>query len=354
MSESFITEELKKLEHKKRKLEEMKEEVQRAKKTVRHDNTDQIKLNVGGTCFLTTKSTLEVGESSFLSSLVSGRYELKLQEDGAVFIDRDPSCFGYLLNYLRDGQLVFPDDKYTRQRLLLEAQFYGLESVVKKLGNKVHIFRSKLELPTINLVLDSMTTMKELLLRVEDEVASESNQKQYCRLRRLARRQNATKRPAEVIAPKFFNETMGRYQEIIRGAVATEFSFYLEQDSEPLSEAECETEIFVSVRMWVSDLGRPKSLLDYILPKEISVSELLELFAKGTQQRAEDLSIVEEVTETAFNVVRKGTLRSNSIITGDVLHIEPAVKPPNAAGVVPRSLVEEYYKEKAKEKSSNL
>ena len=55
-----------------------------------------IKLNVGGKYFSTSLTTLQSYESSFFGALVSGRWEVKKQEDGAIFIDRNPAVFEYV------------------------------------------------------------------------------------------------------------------------------------------------------------------------------------------------------------------------------------------------------------------
>ena len=37
--------------------------------------------------------------------MFSGRHAVKKMDDGAVFIDRDPEIFRYLLNYLRNSRM---------------------------------------------------------------------------------------------------------------------------------------------------------------------------------------------------------------------------------------------------------
>lgn len=39
----------------------------------------------------------------------------------------------YILNYLRNGELVCPDDKAVKRQLLLEAEFYQIQAIIKRL-----------------------------------------------------------------------------------------------------------------------------------------------------------------------------------------------------------------------------
>jgi hypothetical protein len=111
----------------------------------------RIKLNVGGKLFVTSLDTLRTREpGSFLAAMVSGEWKDDLDDQGAFFIDRytsfDISCallpllttqarrdgkhFRVLLNYLRTGEFVLPQDKSARRELQLELEFYQFENVV--------------------------------------------------------------------------------------------------------------------------------------------------------------------------------------------------------------------------------
>uniref|UniRef100_A0A8C6SRX7 BTB/POZ domain-containing protein KCTD3 n=1 Tax=Neogobius melanostomus TaxID=47308 RepID=A0A8C6SRX7_9GOBI len=64
-----------------------------------------IQLNVGGTRFCTSRQTLMWIPDSFFSSLLSGRISTLRDETGAIFIDRDPTAFAPILNFLRTKEL---------------------------------------------------------------------------------------------------------------------------------------------------------------------------------------------------------------------------------------------------------
>jgi len=97
-----------------------------------------VKLNVGGKIYKTTLSTLQKDPDSMLCAMFSGRHELKPdEEDGAYFIDRDAELFRYILNYLRNGKLQYPDDKTVQEDLLAEARFYQVQEVIAQLEREI-------------------------------------------------------------------------------------------------------------------------------------------------------------------------------------------------------------------------
>lgn len=91
-----------------------------------------VRLNVGGTYFLTTAQTLCREPKSFLYRLCQDDPELQSDKDelGAYLIDRDPVYFGPLLNYLRHGKLVL-NKNLTEEGVLEEAEFYNITSLIK-------------------------------------------------------------------------------------------------------------------------------------------------------------------------------------------------------------------------------
>ncbi|KAL6067195.1 Pentapeptide repeat-containing protein [Balamuthia mandrillaris] len=112
----------------------------------------RVKLNVGGTIFHTSTTTLEREPHSLLACLASGRWKSDQQENdedgeekgegkggGALFffLDRDPDVFAIVLAYLRAAGSLSVDDllqmsarhNISRRRLLVEADYLMLEQL---------------------------------------------------------------------------------------------------------------------------------------------------------------------------------------------------------------------------------
>ena len=70
-----------------------------------------------------------------LQAMFSEEFDSKPSEDGSYFIDRDGTHFRYILNYLRNGQLIVPKEEMIRIRdeLLAEAEFYQVEGIIEVL-----------------------------------------------------------------------------------------------------------------------------------------------------------------------------------------------------------------------------
>ena len=60
----------------------------------------KINLNIGGTDFVTTRETL-LNKSGFFAALVRNT-----DADAVFFVDRDPTYFMYILNYLRGSEFI--------------------------------------------------------------------------------------------------------------------------------------------------------------------------------------------------------------------------------------------------------
>ncbi len=65
-------------------------------------------------------------------------------QDGFYFVDRDGTHFIHILNFLRDGTLNIPDDRFLHNWLINEANFYSLPDL-DKLCRKALKHREKRE-----------------------------------------------------------------------------------------------------------------------------------------------------------------------------------------------------------------
>ncbi|PIK51505.1 putative BTB/POZ domain-containing protein KCTD5 [Apostichopus japonicus] len=97
-----------------------------------------VRLNVGGTTFLTTSTTLCRDPKSFLCRLCQDDPDLSSEKDdtGAYLIDRDPTYFGPVLNYLRHGKLVINKD-LVEEGVLEEAEFYNVTPLIRMIKEKI-------------------------------------------------------------------------------------------------------------------------------------------------------------------------------------------------------------------------
>lgn len=102
-----------------------------------------IKLNIGGSKFTSSQSTLTKFPDSMLGAMFSGiavrgltcpgRYQLEKDEEGAYFIDRSGKHFEKILAFLRDGELFLPTDPQEIYELKKEAVYYGLDGLSEQL-----------------------------------------------------------------------------------------------------------------------------------------------------------------------------------------------------------------------------
>jgi len=85
-----------------------------------------VSLNVGGVYFVTRRETL-ARSSSFFSGLVDSHSQCT-----ELFVDRDPTHFRHVLNWIR-GVRFLPDDETTLRELSWEADYYALADMYQSI-----------------------------------------------------------------------------------------------------------------------------------------------------------------------------------------------------------------------------
>lgn len=93
-----------------------------------------VDLNVGGLLYTTSIATLTKDEGSLLTSwFKEDQDSLSRDSKGRVFIDRDGVLFRYILDYLRNGSLILPENFQELDRLKIESKYYKLEDLNQQL-----------------------------------------------------------------------------------------------------------------------------------------------------------------------------------------------------------------------------
>mmetsp|Transcript_61916 Transcript_61916/g.121607 ORF Transcript_61916/g.121607 Transcript_61916/m.121607 type:complete len:364 (+) Transcript_61916:247-1338(+) len=90
----------------------------------------KIKLDVGGTGYSTSRTTLTSLPGSMLEAMFSGRHVLEEDESGRIFIDRNGATFEFVLEYLRSPGAFSLEGLSKREvaATITEFGFFGLPS----------------------------------------------------------------------------------------------------------------------------------------------------------------------------------------------------------------------------------
>src|SRR5271156_5777810 len=96
------------------------------------DKSSSIILNISGKKFTVSKATLTSISNTYFTTLLDDKVKI------LPLIDRDNTHFEYILNYLRNRELVIlPDNELELKKIQLEAQYYCLMGLFKLIEQKL-------------------------------------------------------------------------------------------------------------------------------------------------------------------------------------------------------------------------
>jgi len=150
-------------------IEKKKFELERDKiRVIQEVQAGKIKLNVGGTYFTTSVSTLTREPNSMLARLCTTSGFEPSADDGAYFLDRVPELFKAILFYLRMGRLSPEISKEEFLRVLLEEANYFM------MDKLVNIIEELIE-PTIQKETDVFVPNPNNILSNNNKTATKTN-----------------------------------------------------------------------------------------------------------------------------------------------------------------------------------
>ncbi|KAL0231850.1 hypothetical protein GEMRC1_011254 [Eukaryota sp. GEM-RC1] len=92
-----------------------------------------IELNIGGVLFVSSAGTLS-NRNGYFPPLLS-------ESTDFLFVDRDPSNFRTILNYLRDGKVPLPQDELQLQRLHKESMYYQVTDLTTTIKDLLELLK---------------------------------------------------------------------------------------------------------------------------------------------------------------------------------------------------------------------
>ena len=146
-----------------------------------------VKLDVGETMFKTTHGTLLSDQNSMLAKMfsteTSGRIPAIQDENGAYFIDSCPEYFKIILNFLRRGVMkngANVDLKFLRN----EAEFFGIQSLVKLVGEEIDKteIREALRIEGLKRIDANVTKIESKIERIDAKVTKIENRIENTRM----------------------------------------------------------------------------------------------------------------------------------------------------------------------------
>ena len=100
-------------------------------------SSDILTLDISGEKTVkVSRALLTQVKGSSLDAMFSGRHTLNVQQNGAIFVDRDADVFLMVISFLRNGcRIPVIADEFLRERFKLELEYWNLEEPVhNKIG----------------------------------------------------------------------------------------------------------------------------------------------------------------------------------------------------------------------------
>ncbi|XP_062614225.1 BTB/POZ domain-containing protein KCTD6-like [Saccostrea cucullata] len=124
------------------------------------EESEIIRLNVGGHIYTTTRSTLVRYPDSMLGAMFKGDIPSKVDQDGNFFIDRDGQMFRYILNFCRSGKLCLPQQFSDYDLLENEADFYQIEPLITSItSSRQNAMKESQEFNYIEIVEENLHSL---------------------------------------------------------------------------------------------------------------------------------------------------------------------------------------------------
>ncbi|OXA53115.1 BTB/POZ domain-containing protein KCTD16 [Folsomia candida] len=95
-----------------------------------------VELNVGGIIYAARLSTVRKEPGKLADMFSNGVDSIPKDSKGKIFIDRDGVLFRYVLDYLRNQNIVLPENFHEKSRLKAEAEYFQLEGLLRSLDTE--------------------------------------------------------------------------------------------------------------------------------------------------------------------------------------------------------------------------
>jgi hypothetical protein len=131
--EQSLQEQAEEMENAKVRYVELQTKMNQARKNLK----DKIRLNIGGTVFVTSLDTMTLEKNTFFSAMFSKEFHQQPDDDGEYYVDRDPTYFRIVLNHLRGVDVkkaLSGLNQWEKSLIQQEVEFYQIESIKPLVG----------------------------------------------------------------------------------------------------------------------------------------------------------------------------------------------------------------------------